>query len=50
MSGEEPLVNNGEHLYYKNMAHKILRQSKIEETKKTTKIILLLNSILNPIF
>ena len=34
MSGEEPLVNNGEHLYYKNMAHKILRQSKIEETKK----------------
>jgi len=27
-------MNNGEHLYYKNMAHNILRQSKIEEKKK----------------
>ena len=34
MSTEGPLVNNGEHLYYKNIAHNVLRQSKIEETKK----------------
>ena len=34
MSTEDPLVNNGERLYYKNLAHGVLRQSKIEETKK----------------
>ena len=34
MSSERPLVNNGERLYYKNIAHGVLRQSKIEETKK----------------
>ena len=34
MTTEEPLVNNGERLYYKNLAHGFLRQSKIEETKK----------------
>ena len=34
MNTEGSSVNNGEHLYYKNMAHKIMRQSKIEETKK----------------
>ena len=34
MTSEEPIVNNGERLYYKNLAHGVLRQSKIEETKK----------------
>ena len=34
MSKEELSVNNGEHLYYKNIAHNVLRQSKIEETRK----------------
>ena len=34
MSKEEPLVNNGERLYYLNLAHGVLRQSKIEEVKK----------------
>ena len=34
MSIEESSVNNGEHMYYKNLAHKIIRQNKIEETKK----------------
>ena len=34
MSKEESSVNNGEHLYYKNIAHNVLRQSKIEETRK----------------
>ena len=34
MSKVEPLVNNGEHIYYKNIAKNILRQNKIEETKK----------------
>lgn len=34
MSAHESSLNNGEHIYYKNFAHKILRQSKIEETKK----------------
>jgi hypothetical protein len=34
MTSEEPLVNNGERLYYKNLALGVLRQSKIEETKK----------------
>ena len=34
MSKVEPLVNNGENIYYKNIAKNILRQKKIEETKK----------------
>ena len=34
MDKEDYPVNNGEHLYYKNMAHNFLRQSKIEEKKK----------------
>ena len=34
MSKVEPLVNNGEHMYYKNIAKNILRENKIEETKK----------------
>ena len=34
MSKVEPLVNNGENIYYKNIAKNILRQNKIEETKK----------------
>ena len=34
MNEEGPLVNNGERLYYLNLAHECLRQNKIEETKK----------------
>ena len=34
MSKVEPIVSNGDHMYYKNIAQNILRQSKIEETKK----------------
>ena len=34
MSSKEPLMNNGERIYYKNLALGIIRQSKIEETKK----------------
>ena len=34
MTTDEPLVNNGERLYYQNIAHGVLRQSKIEKTKK----------------
>ena len=34
MSTEEPILNSGERLYYQDIAHGILRQSKIEETKK----------------
>ena len=34
MNSEEPLVNNGERLYYKHLALGVIRQSKIEETKK----------------
>ena len=34
MSLEEPLVNNGERLYYNNLAHGVLRQIKLEETRK----------------
>ena len=34
MSTEEPILNNGERLYYQDIAKGIIRQSKIEETKK----------------
>ena len=34
MSKQELSANHGEHLYYKNIAHNVLRQSKIEETRK----------------
>ena len=34
MSKEELSINNGDHLYYKNIASKVLRQIKIEETRK----------------
>lgn len=34
MATEPPLVNNGERLYYKNLAHDVLRQNKLEEAKK----------------
>ena len=34
MTTDEPLVNNGERVYYKHLAHGVLRQSKIEKTKK----------------
>ena len=34
MNKEISSVNNGEHLYYKNIAHNVLRQNKIEETRK----------------
>ena len=34
MTSEEQILNNGERLYYLNLAHGIVRQSKIEEAKK----------------
>ena len=34
MSKQELSANHGEHLYYKNIAYNVLRQSKIEETRK----------------
>ena len=34
MASEDQILNNGERLYYLNLAHGIVRQSKIEETKK----------------
>ena len=34
MTSEDVLVNNGERLYYQNLAQGFLRESKIEETKK----------------
>ena len=34
MSTEEPILNSGERLYYQDIAHGILHQRKIEETKK----------------
>ena len=34
MTSEDVQVNNGERLYYQNLAHGFLRESKLEETKK----------------
>lgn len=34
MTSQDVVVNNGERLYYQNLAHGFLRESKLEETKK----------------